>query len=67
VSTLSPIPIELYSSDLNLTPYCDNIESVPSLRHLSTFVVSQTLVRNQINKDYLLQEYPVQKRMRQVA
>ena len=60
LATLSPIPLELYSSDINLTFYCDNIVgTVPLLRQFATLAVTQTLVRYQVIQSYLIWEYPV--------
>ena len=56
---LSTIPLELSSSDLELTIYCDNlVGTVPYLRHFAALVVSQTLVKHQIFKEYLFRTYP---------
>ena len=46
-SLLSAIPLELYSSNIHLTFYCDDIlGTVPLLRQFATLAVSQTLVRH---------------------
>jgi len=59
--SLSSILSELYSSDLNLTLYYNDIVgTVPSLRHFATIAVSQILVRHQVIKNYLFWEYLVQ-------
>ena len=59
---LSSIPLELYHFDSHLTLYCDNaLETVPTLRQLSILTLTQSLVRLQIFKEYLAQEYPVRK------
>jgi len=68
LSSLLAIPLELYSSDIHLTIYCDNIiGTVPSLRQFATLAVSQTLVRHQVIKNYLIREYLVQQRMQCLA
>ncbi len=60
LSLLLAILLELYSSDIHLTIYCDDIVgTVPSLRQFATLAVSQTLIRHQVIKNYLIQEYPV--------
>ena len=41
LSSLSAIPLELYSSDIHLTIYCDNIVgTVPSLRQFAALAVT---------------------------
>jgi len=56
---LSTVPLELSSSDLELTIYCDDlVDTVPYLRHFAALVVSQTLVKHQIFKEYLFCTYP---------
>ena len=56
---LSTVPLELSSSDLELTIYCDDlVGTVPYLRHFAALVVSQTLVKHQIFKKYLFRTYP---------
>jgi len=61
IEPLSSIPLELYSFDLHLTLYCDNIvETVSTLKQFAALEVSQTLRRLQFYKEYSLWEYPVQ-------
>jgi hypothetical protein len=60
-NSISSIPLKLYSSNLKLTVYYDNIiRPVPFLRHFTTLALAQGLVRLQLFKEYSLQEYPVQ-------
>jgi hypothetical protein len=59
-NSISSIPLELYSSDLELTVYGDNIIGpMPSLRHFATLALAQGLVRLQLFKKYSFREYPV--------
>ena len=59
-NSISSIPLKIYSSDLELTVYYDDIIGpVPSLRHLATLALAQGLVRLQLFKEYLFREYPV--------
>jgi hypothetical protein len=68
LAILSFIPLELYSSDFNLTFYCDNIVgTVPSLRHLATLAVTQALVRNQVTRNLLIQKYSVWQHIQHMA
>jgi hypothetical protein len=58
--TSPSISEDLNSLDNHQTFYCDDIlGTVPSLRHLTTLVLSQSLVSLQIFKEYLLREYLV--------
>jgi len=60
-ASLFSIPLELYSLDQHLTLYCDNIlGTVSTLRQFTTLALSQSLLRLQIFKEYLSQEYPIQ-------
>jgi hypothetical protein len=59
-NSISSIPLEIYSSTLELTVYCDDIIGpVPSLKHLATLALAQGLVRLQLFKEYSFQEYPI--------
>ena len=61
IKPLSSIPSELYSFDLYLTLYCDDIVgTIPTLKQFAALEVSQTLRRLQFYKEYSLWEYPVQ-------
>ena len=65
---LSTVPLELSSSDLELTiNYDDLVGTVPYLRHFAALVVSQTLVKHQIFKENLFQTYSLRQHTCRVA
>jgi len=57
---LSTVSSELLLSDFELTVYCDNlVGTVPYLRHLAVVVVSQSLLKHQLLKEYIFRTYPL--------
>ena len=47
LTSISPIPLDLYSANLNLTLYCEDIVGTVSvLRQFASLAVFKTLVRN---------------------
>ena len=68
LSSISPVPLDLYSIDVNLTFYCEDIVgTLPTLRQFATLAVSKTLTRHQIFKEYISWEYPSQRHVRRNA
>ena len=65
LSSISSVPLDLYSIDLNLTFYCEDIVgTLPTLRQFATLAISKTLTRQQVFKEYILREYPSRHRVR---
>ena len=63
--SISSVPLDLYSTDLNLTLYCkDIVGTIPTLRQFATLAISKTLIRHQVFKEYISREYPSQCRVR---